>query len=120
MSARISTALQAKFDANRNRTHCSQCGAESSLARYHSEGWCSDCCNADVARCKAARKAELTAMERCSVPNCKHRGNWHTRGVLLCGRHLKRVRAEYAKLGIIGFLASDSIDRGVILEWAKG
>lgn len=85
---------------------------------------CGDCIaqhNRDSAQ---QRTAQLAAMARCEVPACSHRGTWRTMGVLLCGRHLKRVRAEHnkslASVGGMGLFLTVSYDRACIMDMAQG
>ena len=66
---------------------------------------------------------QIAAMERCDVPACQHRGTWKTMGVLLCGRHLAKVKAEHnrslASVGGMGLFLTVSYDRASILDMAQ-
>lgn len=75
---------------------CARCGATPGR-HYLSEQrdgelLCSPCINEHNRKARAARKAQLAAMERCAVPGCKARGNLVHNGTLICGRHFKRAK----------------------------
>ena len=85
--------------------------------------FCADCIARHNAELAERRKAQLAAMARCEVPDCQHRGTWRTMGVLLCGRHLAKVKAEHhkslASVGGMGLFLTTSYDRACILDMAR-
>lgn len=86
---------------------------------------CTDCRNRITLSHRAKRKEQLDAMPRCSC--CKVRGTYEVGSkdgkVLLCGRHLKKVRRRHqmivAGVGGLGlFLPAERVSRATIIEWA--
>ena len=81
---------------------------------------CVDCIGVLHAKASVARAAQLAAMARCEVEGCVWRGTWRLQGVLLCGRHLRRCKANFHKEmvphGVLGMMID--VDRVSILRWA--
>jgi hypothetical protein len=71
------------------------------------QDWCCDCYNQSVYEYRAKRKAELAAMPRCEVPDCRRRKTWTVAGgVGLCGQHKKIAeRGHQARCAQIGGMA---------------
>lgn len=87
---------------------------------------CCECWNRSVYERRAARKAQLAAMERCEF--CGRRATYTAgRAVAVCGVHLKAARRGQARqmagLGNLAFLglfgaAADGDEQ--IRQWARG
>lgn len=84
---------------------------------------CADCIAQHNHNAAKRRTAQLAAMASCEVPECSHRGTWRSMGVLLCGRHLSKVKAEHTKamasVGGMGLFLTVSYDRASILDMAQ-
>src|SRR3990172_893437 len=81
---------------------CANCGIKSNDVRFgiRNQILCQKCFTVarkkveqEYKEYKAQRKAQLAAMPRCCA--CSNRGNFQSYGVLLCGRHLKKIRTEH-------------------------
>lgn len=116
------------WDAQPEQQTCRDCGKEGRKAYIQPQqdggALCIDCIAAHNARAREARKAQLAAAPRCEVPGCRYRGAWRASGVLLCGRHLKRARAEVrrrmAGAGALAlFLPGPQWSRAEILNMAR-
>ncbi len=118
---------------------CSTCGADTShgmeLTRFDSKlrqtverlgrFVCPECYRQSYVDYKARRKAQLDALPRCECPGCSKRATFNAaRGVLLCGRQLKRAQAGMNRVqagagGLALFIPMD-YDRADVLRWAQG
>ena len=95
---------------------CTRCGVS---AKYrNSAGECNACHNLGYQERRQARKAQLAAMDRCEL--CNRRGTQffqQAEGVLLCGRHGRRLQAGMAGMGV--FAGIMTITRAQALRVAR-
>lgn len=85
---------------------------------------CSDCIAKINLRMREERKAQLDAMARCEVDNCRQRGTFQVAGgVLMCGRHMKNAQRAHNRsmqgFGGMGLFMTPSYDRADVLKMAK-
>lgn|SRR3990167_1055434 len=73
---------------------CTRCGKFDTCR--NSGGRCGDCHNLEYYERKAARKAELDAMPRCTA--CKRRAQCRCAGVYLCNPHFDVVNAAAVRV----------------------
>lgn len=84
---------------------------------------CCDCWNRHVYAHRQARREQLAAAPRCEIDGCTARGAWTCLGVLLCGRHWRKVGSAHIRntssIGALGIFAAMDYTPAMIRHLAQ-
>lgn len=122
------------WDSQRGQQTCRDCGTvgpssfvqpqlpqrRADLPTWRPFALCCDCITAHNRQIDQERKATLAAMDRCEIDGCECRGTWRVGGVLICGRHLRKVKRAHAKVTAdCPVFCFTSFGRAEVLQWAE-